>query len=135
MIEKKIIKELKRKLGKNKVFEELEYQITYSYDATGIELLPDLVVFPENDQDIETILKIAYQHKIPVTPRGAGVGYTGGSIPVQKGIVMVFTRMNRILSISRRPIIRSPRFSSRFIHHLLLPDRHRGNRVPAADPK
>lgn len=99
MIDKKIIKELKRSLGENKVFTQKEYLITYSYDATGMEFLPQLVVFPQSEEDIRQLLKIAYRHKVPITPRGAGVGYSGGSLPLQGGIAVVFTRMNRVLSI------------------------------------
>lgn len=99
MIDKKIIKEFQQVLGKEKVFAEKEYLVTYSYDATALEFLPDLVVFPENEADISNLLKIAYRNKIPITPRGAGVGYSGGSIPLKGGIALVFTRMNRILSI------------------------------------
>lgn len=99
MIDKKIIKELKRSLGENKVFPEKEYLIAYSYDATGMEFLPELVVFPESEEDTRQLLKIAYRHKVPITPRGAGIGYTGGSLPLKGGIAVVFTRMNRVLSI------------------------------------
>lgn len=91
--------EVRKTIGKQKVFSDKEYLLTYSYDATALEFLPELVVFPENEDDIRNILKIAFRNKIPVTPRGAGVGYTGGSIPLKGGIVIVFTRMNRILSI------------------------------------
>lgn len=99
MIDKKVVTELNKKLGKQKVFTEKEYLVTYSYDATGNEYLPDMVVFPENEQDIINILKTAYKYRIPVTPRGAGVGYSGGALPVQKGIEIVFTKMNKILTI------------------------------------
>ncbi len=99
MIDKKIRKKLEKSLGKEKVFAEKEYLVAYSYDATGNEGLPELVVLPESERDIENTLKIAYQHKIPITPRGAGVGFSGGSIPLQGGIALVFTRMNKILTI------------------------------------
>ncbi|MCK5059372.1 MAG: FAD-binding protein, partial [Candidatus Aminicenantes bacterium] len=98
-IDRKIVKELENLLGKKKVFTEKEYLIAYSYDATGNEFLPDIVVFPESEQDIKNTLKTAYKHRVPVTPRGAGVGYTGGALPVHHGIEMVFTRMNKILTI------------------------------------
>ncbi|MCP5103400.1 MAG: FAD-binding protein, partial [bacterium] len=78
---------------------EKEYLITYSYDATGNEYPPELVVLPENEKDIENTLKTACQFKVPVTPRGSGVGYSGGALPVKGGISMVFTKMNRILTI------------------------------------
>ncbi len=105
MIKKEVKKYLIKAIGKGKVFDEKEYLITYSYDATRIEYLPDLVVFPENKEDIERILKIAYKYKIPVTPRGAGVGYSGGALPYDGGIVIVFTKMNRILNIDTKNFI------------------------------
>ena len=105
MIDNKLKKQLEKCLGKEKVFTEKEYLITYSYDATGNEYLPDLVVLPENEEDIRHILDIAYQHKVPVTPRGAGVGYSGGSVPLHGGIALVFTRMNRILKIDSENFI------------------------------
>lgn len=101
-MEKKIKKELDARLGKGKVFGEKEYLVTYSYDATGNQFPPDLVVMPDCEEDIRNILEIAYKYRVPVTPRGAGVGYSGGSLPVEGGISMVFTRMNRILSIDTR---------------------------------
>jgi glycolate oxidase len=50
---------------------------------------------------VAAIMKMAHQHGIPVTPRGAGTNQSGGSIPVQGGIVLCFSRMNRILEIDR----------------------------------
>ena len=99
MIDKKIKRKLEKVLGKDKVFTEKEYLLTYSYDASGGEYLPDLVVFPENEKDIENILKTAYPYKVPITPRGSGVGLSGGSVPLSGGIAMVFTKMNKILTI------------------------------------
>ncbi|MCP5108540.1 MAG: FAD-binding protein [bacterium] len=101
MIDKKIIKELQKILGKEKVFSQKEYLVTYSYDAVGLEYPypPGLVVFPQSEEDIRRVLQIAYRHKIPVTPRGAGVGYSGGAVPFKGGISICFTRMNRILAI------------------------------------
>lgn len=99
MIDEKIIQLFRKHLGKEKVFTEKEFLVTYSYDATGQEYLPDVVVFPDCEEDIRNILTLACRYKIPVTPRGAGVGFSGGSIPVKGGISIVFTRMNRILSI------------------------------------
>jgi glycolate oxidase len=102
MIDKNVIKQLQKSLGKEKVFTQKEYLVTYSYDATGMESLPELVVLPETEDDIQQVLTVAYRHKIPVTPRGAGVGLSGGSIPLEGGIALSFTRMNRILSIDTR---------------------------------
>lgn len=98
---KSVVKELVKQIGSEKVFSEQEYLICYSYDATGQKYLPDLVVFPRNEEDIQKILRVAFKYKIPVTPRGAGVGYSGGAVPLKGGIVIVFTRMNRILKIDK----------------------------------
>jgi glycolate oxidase len=99
MIEKKILRELASRLGGDKVFTDREYLLTYSYDATGLEFLPDAVVFAENDGDIARVIGFCRQHTIPLVPRGAGVGYTGGALAVNGGVVLVFTRLNRILSL------------------------------------
>jgi glycolate oxidase subunit GlcD len=101
MTERKIKKDLQKYLGKEKVFSEREYLLTYSYDATGIQHWPDIVVLPESDEDIRRILEVANKYKVPVTPRGAGVGLSGGSVPLEKGIVVCFSRMNKILEIDR----------------------------------
>ncbi|MEN8222110.1 MAG: FAD-linked oxidase C-terminal domain-containing protein [Acidobacteriota bacterium] len=92
---------LKEKIGSSKVKTSQEYLLSYSFDATGIKNLPSIVTFPECDSDISDILKTATQYKIPVTPRGGGVGYSGGSVPVEGGIVIVFTKMNRIIEFNK----------------------------------
>jgi glycolate oxidase len=72
----------------------------YAYDATDLTHLPDLVVFPGNAAEISRIVKLANQHRFPVVPRGAGTGRAGGSVPVRGGVVLVMTRLNRILEIN-----------------------------------
>ncbi|MEO6034208.1 MAG: FAD-linked oxidase C-terminal domain-containing protein, partial [Verrucomicrobiota bacterium] len=62
--------------------------------------LPDAVALPRSTQSVATILHFANQHKIPVTPRGAGFGYVGGCVPVQGGIALSLIRMNRIKEIN-----------------------------------
>nr|MCU0600400.1 FAD-binding protein [Desulfobacterales bacterium] len=66
---------------------------------------PDVVVFPGTAQEISDILKLANQFQFSVTPRGSGSGMTGGSVPVNGGVVLVMTRMNRILKIDRDNLI------------------------------
>jgi glycolate oxidase len=74
----------------------------YSYDAGTLwKHTPDLVLFPRSTRDVVEIMKIACHHGIPVTPRGAGTNQSGGSIPIRGGIVLCFSRMNRILEIDR----------------------------------
>lgn len=71
----------------------------YAYDATQIQARPDAVIFPGNTREISEILKTANQYTFPVVPRGAGSGMSGGSVPIQGGLVMVLLRLNRIKEI------------------------------------
>ncbi|MCX5886303.1 MAG: FAD-binding protein [Proteobacteria bacterium] len=92
-------------VGKENFLDSIEDRICYSYDATNQKYLPDAVAFPGSTQEVSGIMKIASRDKIPVIPRGAGTGFTGGSLPVQGGIVMVMTRMNRIIEIDNDNLI------------------------------
>ena len=71
----------------------------YSYDGTAKPHLPDLVVFCENSTQVSEIMQLANRFAIPVIPRGAGTGMTGGIVPLHGGIVLPMTRMNRIIEI------------------------------------
>jgi len=61
---------------------------------------PDVVVFPRTTAQVSALLKFADRQRIPVTPRGAGIGYVGGCVPSRGGIVLSMARMNRIKEIS-----------------------------------
>ncbi|RLL90782.1 hypothetical protein BG32_02685 [Mesotoga sp. HF07.pep.5.2.highcov] len=58
---------------------------------------PEVVTFPVSTEEVSEIMKFANRHLIPVTPRGAGTGLSGGAVPSYRGIVMSFEKMNRIL--------------------------------------
>jgi glycolate oxidase len=77
----------------------LEERICYSYDATGKKFLPDVVAFPVNAEEVRRIVFLANQFRYPVVPRGAGSGFSGGSLPVQGGVVLSTERMDRIVAI------------------------------------
>ncbi len=85
--------------GKPHVTNKKEELLCYSYDATGISYLPDFVIFPGSEAEISKILELASKEKLIVVPRGTGSGMTGGSVPVKGGLVMVTTRMNKIIHI------------------------------------
>ena len=63
--------------------------------------MPEAVVRPDGAAQVAAILKLANRERIPVTPRGAGSGLSGGAVPVHGGIVLSVDRMNRILEIDR----------------------------------
>lgn len=59
--------------------------------------LPEVVVFPENTEQVAAVVRLANKYVVPITPRGAGTGLAGGAIPVYGGIVLVMDRMNKII--------------------------------------
>ncbi|HWR54535.1 MAG TPA: FAD-linked oxidase C-terminal domain-containing protein [Bryobacteraceae bacterium] len=71
----------------------------YEYDAGVDKSRPDLVAFPRSTANVVGIVRIARECGLPVVARGAGTGLSGGSIPVSGGIVVAFSRMNRIVEI------------------------------------
>jgi len=75
--------------------------LTYSTDATPLERArPDAVVFPASTAEVAGVLAVASELGVPVVPRGSGTNLSAGTVPVRGGIVLVLTRMNRLLEIS-----------------------------------
>jgi glycolate oxidase len=71
----------------------------YEYDGGVDKHAPDLVVFPKTTEEVAAIARIAHELKIPIVGRGAGTGLSGGAIPREGGVVVAFSRMNKILEI------------------------------------
>ena len=91
---------IKSIVGSNNFFDSNEDKLVYSYDGTPIyQHLPEAVLFPQDDEQISKILKLANQEKFNVVPRGSGTGLSGGAIPVDNSVVIVMTRWNKILEI------------------------------------
>jgi glycolate oxidase len=105
MLEPHIIKALQEIVGAKNVFTEKADLILYSYDATQQKFLPEVVVRPASTAEIARIMQLANTEKIPVFPRGAGSGFTGGSLPTKGGIVLTTERMDRILEIDEENLI------------------------------
>ncbi|MEO8955357.1 MAG: FAD-linked oxidase C-terminal domain-containing protein [Ktedonobacteraceae bacterium] len=94
-----VVQELSALLGNRYVLHSPYDLMLYEYDASIDRSVPDVVVLPASTEDVAAIVKIAARHHVPVVPRGAGTGLSGGAIPIYGGIIIVFTRMNRILEI------------------------------------
>lgn len=91
---------IKSIIGSNNFFDSKEDKLVYSYDGTPIyQHLPEAVLFPQDDEQISKILKLANQEKFNVVPRGSGTGLSGGAVPVDNSVVIVMTRWNKILEI------------------------------------
>ncbi len=84
-----------------KISTEPEDLLCYGFDASGLDAAPSAVVWPRDVDDVVKILGFAYANDIPVIPRGAGSGMTGGSVPSKGAVVLSLERMNKILDIDR----------------------------------
>ena len=87
-------------IGEEKVAITADVCTAHSSDKWSASHQPDLVVFAECTEDVSKVLAYAHRNRVPVTTRGAGVGYVGGCVPVEGGIVLTTERMNKILSIN-----------------------------------
>jgi glycolate oxidase subunit GlcD len=100
-----IVAELRRIVGERYVLygdpEKLE---PFSHDEIPdphYAHMPEAVVRPDTAEQVSEILKLANRESIPVTPRGAGSGLSGGAVPIHGGIVLLVDRMNRVLDVDR----------------------------------
>ena len=106
MIASQTVESLREIVGDENVYSDKAHLRAYSYDATRTYYEPDAVVFPRDEEDVSRILTYCNHHKIPIVPRGAGSGFTGGALPANGGIVLGFEKhMNKILEIDRENML------------------------------
>ncbi len=106
MIDKKHLDYFKTLVSEDNVYSDKAHLIAYSYDATRTRYEPDAVIFPRDEKDISEILKYCNKHKIIITPRGAGSGFTGGALPASGGIILAFEKhMNKIIEIDMQNML------------------------------
>ncbi|HIQ38082.1 MAG TPA: FAD-binding protein [Desulfocapsa sulfexigens] len=86
-------------VGKEHCSKDLEELHCFSYDSSKQTFLPDAVALPDSTAQVAALVRFASRHHFPVIARGAGSGTTGGALPVQGGLVLSCTRLNRILEI------------------------------------
>ncbi|RYY97956.1 MAG: FAD-binding protein [Chitinophagaceae bacterium] len=90
-------------VGDAHVYVDPEVLSAYASDETeDLHFLPDVVLKPRTAEEISRILSICNAHRIPVTPRGAGTGLSGGALPHLGGVLLSLERMNSILHIDER---------------------------------
>ncbi|MBU0991075.1 MAG: FAD-binding protein [Proteobacteria bacterium] len=99
LLQKRTINKLSKIVGKHYLSCSKEDLLCYSYDATGRIFMPDAVAFPGSADEISRIMMLACEDGFPVVPRGAGTGMAGSSLPVQGGVVLAMSRLNRIIDI------------------------------------
>ncbi|HOO88883.1 MAG TPA: FAD-binding oxidoreductase, partial [Synergistales bacterium] len=101
------VEELQKLIGASNVSADLEKRIAYSYDEVprfywDKEYIAEVVVFPETTEDVSAVMRYANDRRIPVTPRGAGTGLSGGAVPFSGGIVLSFEKMRAIIELDKK---------------------------------
>jgi glycolate oxidase len=99
MERQKMIEELVKTVGKDNVLSSETDLMLYGYDASLFRGRPDCIVLPGSTEEVSKILKFAHEAGIHVVARGSGTNLSGGTIPTKGGIVLHFSRMNKILEI------------------------------------
>lgn len=95
-----ILAAIKMIVGEDAVISQHDALEKYSHDETeDLRYYPEVVVKPKSPQEVSAIMKICNEHHIPVTPRGAGTGLSGGALPVKGGVLLAMERFNHILQI------------------------------------
>ena len=98
-----LLDEFRAICGESNVYVDAEVLSHYASDETeDLHFLPDVVLKPGTAGEISAIMKLCHQHRIAVTPRGAGTGLSGGALPHLGGVLLSMERLNKILLIDER---------------------------------
>jgi len=101
-----IIDQLRQIAGPDNVLTEAERLAPYTHDeVVGLRADPEVVVRVTSARQVAEVFRLAQRERVPVTPRGAGYGLSGGAVPVLGGIVLSTEKMNRILEIDRQNLM------------------------------
>jgi glycolate oxidase len=99
MVTRSLAADLRRLLPPAQVMDSVEDRTLYAYDGTSIKALPDVIAHVRNPSEVSAVLRFATDREVPVVPRGAGTGLSGGSVPAQGGIALVLAGMRNIKEI------------------------------------
>ena len=94
-----VIRQLQAIVGDDYVVYKPEDLIVYEYDGSADKAMPSIVVVPGNAEQVAAVVKVARENDVPIVPRGAGTGLSGGAVAQVGGIVISLTRMTRILEV------------------------------------
>ncbi len=101
-VDHEIVRQLQTIVGEGRVLTDADVIEPYAHDeVVGLRSLPEVVVRVATTAQVSEILKLAQRERVPVTPRGAGYGLSGGAVPLCGGIVLSLEKMNRIIEIDR----------------------------------
>jgi glycolate oxidase len=94
------IDKLKKIVGENNVRDNIADRYVYGSDSSVHEAVPQVIVRPQNIEQVQKLMRYANSEKIPIIPRGSGSGMCGQVVPIQGGIILDMKGMNRILEIN-----------------------------------
>ena len=102
-ITKDILNAIKLIVGDDAVITQRDSLEKYSHDETeDLHYYPEVAVKPSSAQEVSALMKLCNEHLIPVTPRGAGTGLSGGALPVMGGVLVAMERFNHVLEIDEQ---------------------------------
>ncbi|MBC8418249.1 MAG: FAD-binding protein [Proteobacteria bacterium] len=105
MIPETVLKKISDIVGAKHLKTAEENLAEYGTDASKLEFMPEAVAFPASSEEISRILSLATETGLPVIPRGAGSGMSGGALPVKGGLVIAMNRFDRIFAIDQDNLI------------------------------
>src|SRR5438067_1657042 len=94
-----VAEELRRIVGRESVVDAPNDLRIFERDGSIEGAIPDAVVLASSTEHVSAVIKVAAKHRIPVVPRGAGTGLSGGAVTIRGGIALQVTRMRKILAI------------------------------------
>jgi len=101
-----VLSRLREVLLDEEVLRDEEQRQAYARDETeDLRFLPEVVVTPSSTAEVQEVLRIAHEERVPVTPRGAGTGLSGGALPTRGGIVLSCERLNTIREVDERDMV------------------------------
>ncbi|GAB2689211.1 FAD-linked oxidase C-terminal domain-containing protein [Mucilaginibacter koreensis] len=102
-INSEILLQIRSIVSNEQVYTRKEELEKYSHDETeDLSYYPEVVALPDTPEQVAALLKLCNYYRIPVTPRGAGTGLSGGALPVYGGLLISMERFNRILEIDEQ---------------------------------
>src|SRR5919202_3052455 len=99
---KALIRDLERIVGRQHVISREHDLVIFERDGSVAGALPDVVVLPIDTAQVAAVVKAAAEHGVPIVPRGAGTGLSGGAVTVRGGVALQLTRMRRILNVDTK---------------------------------
>lgn len=98
-----LLTQLRNIVGDDNLLTDADERLVYECDGYVVEKkMPDLIVFPTTAEQIEQIVRVCNEHRVPFVPRGAGTSLAGGTLTVGGGVMICLTRMKRILEVNLR---------------------------------